>query len=147
MILRSLLTFLLIFGIAVGGYCQPSNNECSDALPLLVLSSSAACSANGIQLNVHTDGTTRSSIETDAVGMGLYDRFYTWTATTRGLQPNFSFGAGIRASVYENLGTSNNPICGDFINSCIYGSPISLSGWDIGDKLIVQIEWDRAFDA
>ncbi|MFK8055586.1 MAG: hypothetical protein AB8F78_05645 [Saprospiraceae bacterium] len=147
MIPRSLFTLLLTFAVAVAGYCQPSNNECSGASSLLVLSSSAACSANGIQLNVHTDGTTRSSIETQAVGYGEFDRFYTWTATTRGLQPNFSFGAGIRASVYENLGSASNPVCGDYINSCIYGSPISLSGWEIGDNLIVQVEWDRAIDA
>lgn len=148
MILRLLPSILLTFSVILTAYCQPANNECSGALPLPVESNASACTPfSGTQLNVHTDGTTRSDTETSAVGVGEYDRFYTWSATTRGLQPNFSFGAGIRASVYENLGTPSNPICGDFINSCIYGSTIALSGWEIGDNLIVQVEWDRAIDA
>ena len=109
----------------------PPNDTLAGAIPITPSAAGTGC-ATVFTLNFTTDGTTDSGMDgsCDGTNTGL-DQFFTWTATTTGLifWSDFPTYPGI---VIRD--TSGNEI------DCVQmGDQASLSGWAIGDDLIIQI--------
>ena len=117
-------------------FAQPSNDNCAGAIPITPSAAGTGCGAATFTLPFTTDGTTDSGVPTVCSTPGL-DQYFTWTATTPGLLFNSVNPGNPGIAVFAN--------CADVASgtdiSCAgtFASGAQLSGWSIGDNLIIQV--------
>lgn len=112
----------------------PQNDDISGAIPITPSPEGTGCNSAGFTLNFSSDGTTDSGLDGSCndVNTGL-DQFFIWTATTGGLLWN--------DATPGNPGIIVRDISGNEITCAGTFAPDNtvLSGWEIGDDLIIQI--------
>ena len=112
----------------------PANDTLAGAIPITPSAQGTGCTQAGFTLNFSTDGTTDSGLDNTCnnTDTGL-DQFFTWTATTTGLLWNDAAPGNPGITIRD---TSGNEItcAGTFA-----GDDTILTGWNIGDELIIQI--------
>lgn len=112
----------------------PVNDTISGAIPITPSAAGTGCASAGFTLNFSTDATTDSGLDgtCNTTDTGL-DQFFTWTATTDALLWNDASpgnpGIVIRDMAGNEITCANTFASDDTI----------LSGWTIGDDLIIQI--------
>lgn len=111
----------------------PSNDTLAGAIPITPSPEGTGCNAAGFTLNFSTDGTTDSGLDgtCNTTNTGL-DQFFTWTATTKGLRFNELEPGGPGIVIRDASGTEIT--CAQTL-----ADETLLTGWDIGDDLIIQI--------
>lgn len=116
-------------------YAQPANDDCAGAVPATFIRAEGTGCATPTTLNFDTDGTTDSGVPAVCSNPGK-DQFFTWTATTPSLrfveEPPGRPGVAIYANCAD-AAAGNEIAC---LNTQTDGT---LSGWSIGDNLIIQI--------
>lgn len=126
--LRVLLMTYLISGMSV--FAQPGNDTLEGAIPITPSPENNGC-ASVFNLPFSTDGTTDSGLQGSCNASGL-DQFFSWTATSLGLYFS-SQSPGNPGIVIWNTDGTQQYTCGSTFSS------ETLSGWEIGDDLIIQI--------
>ena len=111
----------------------PSNDTLAGAIPITPSPEGTGCNAAGFTLNFSTDGTTDSGLDgtCNTTNTGL-DQFFTWTATTKGLRFTELEPGGPGIVIRDASGTEIT--CAQTL-----ADETLLTGWDIGDDLIIQI--------
>ena len=111
----------------------PPNDTLAGAIPITPSPEGTGCNAAGFTLNFSTDGTTDSGLDgtCNTIYTGL-DQFFTWTATTKGLRFTELDLGGPGIVIRDATGTEIT--CAQTL-----GDETLLTGWDIGDDLIIQI--------
>lgn len=126
--LHLLLITCLITSLSV--FAQPSNDNLSGAIPITPSPENNGCSAT-FTLPFSSDGTTDSGLQGSCNGSG-FDQFFSWTATSVGLYFD-SQSPGDPGIVIWNADGTMQYSCGSTFSTEV------LSGWEIGDNLIIQI--------
>ena len=111
----------------------PPNDTLAGAIPITPSPEGTGCNAAGFTLNFSTDGTTDSGLDgtCNATYTGL-DQFFTWTATTKGLRFTELDPGGPGIVIRDASGTEIT--CAQTL-----ADETLLTGWNIGDDLIIQI--------
>ena len=120
-------------GVIVDG-CPPANDTFAGATPITPSAEGTGCGTFNFVDSMAGDGTTDSGLDgtCNNTDTGL-DRFYSWTATTDALIWND--GAGNPGIVIRDAGTEAEITCeGTFADP-----DIVLSGWTIGQDLVIQV--------
>ena len=115
----------------------PPNDTAAGAIPITVGLAGSDCSTTNsnqtVFFNTDTYTTTASgtaaSCRPDSTGV---DQFFTWTATSTGLllgENDDTIGIAIRSTSGEEYACAVRGA----------GDPIKLSGWQLGEELIIQI--------
>ncbi|PTX61006.1 hypothetical protein C8N46_105162 [Kordia periserrulae] len=115
----------------------PPNDTAAGAIPITVGLAGSDCSTTNsnqtVYFNTSTYTTTASgtvaSCRPDSTGV---DQFFTWTATSTGLllgENDDAIGIAIRSTSGQEYACA---VRGS-------GDPIKLSGWQVGEELIIQI--------
>ena len=135
--------FLKLFCLLLGAlfwtgtaFAQPANDLCAGAIPIVPSPAGTGCGTSTFAFPYNTDGTTDSNLPTVCSNPGL-DNWFTWTATTTGLIYNDGDGApgiAIFASCADAVAGNEIDCTGTFA-----GVDSELSGWNIGDNLIIQV--------
>lgn len=129
-------TKLLLITVAFAAFnfqvlAQPVNDVFSGAIPITPSAEGTGCSSATFYLPFSTDGTTDSGVQGSCRASGL-DQFFTWTATTLGLN-FFSESPGDPGIVvYDSTGTVEIACTNTFATE-------TIGGWNIGDDLVIQI--------
>lgn len=112
----------------------PANDTMAGAIPITPSPEGTGCNAAGFTLNFSTDGTTDSGMDgtCNTTSTGL-DQFFTWTATTAGLLWNDA-APGNPGIVIRDTSGNEIACAGTFASD-----DIILTGWNVGDDLIIQI--------
>ena len=112
----------------------PANDTMAGAIPITPSPEGTGCNAAGFTLNFSTDGTTDSGMDgtCNTTNTGL-DQFFTWTATTVGLLWNDA-APGNPGIVIRDMSGNEIACAGTFADD-----DTTLTGWEIGDDLIIQI--------
>jgi|GEM_PF-511154 len=132
--MKTKLLFLTLALSAFGfqAFAQPVNDVFSGAIPITPAADGTGCSSP-FNLPFSTDGTTDSGVQGSCRASGL-DQFFTWTATTFGL--NFSSenpgNPGIVVYSINNMELTEIACTDTFASE-------TIGGWNIGDDLIIQI--------
>lgn len=130
----TLMVICLLFSVMA--FAQPPNDNCVGAIPITPSAAGTGCGVATFNLAFTADGTTDSGVPTVCSTPGL-DQYFTWTATTTGLIFNSSAPGNPGIAVFAN--------CADVASgtdlSCAgtFSTGAQLSGWNIGDNLIIQI--------
>ncbi|WP_046756832.1 leucine-rich repeat domain-containing protein, partial [Kordia jejudonensis] len=115
-------------------YETPTNNILSGATPITPTALADDCTETTLFFS--SDGTTDSGLDGTCNGANTgYDQFFTWTATTNALS---------WTGLTENPGIIIRDTAGNEITCADTIAPDNtiLSGWDVGDELIIQIyDW------
>ncbi|MFK7783095.1 FG-GAP-like repeat-containing protein [Psychroserpens sp.] len=112
-------------------FAQPVNDVFSGAIPITPAADGSGCGTSSFNLPFSTDGTTDSGLQGSCRASGL-DQFFTWTATTTGLN-FFSQNPGNPGIVvYNSTGTVEITCTDTFATE-------TIGGWNIGDDLVIQI--------
>jgi hypothetical protein len=111
----------------------PTNDVLTGAIPITPAYQDTGCNQAGFTLNFGNDGTTDSGLDgsCNATDTGL-DQFFTWTATTSGLK--FTDMAPGNPGIVIRDTAGNEITC-----SGTFGGEAILTGWEVGDDLILQI--------
>lgn len=119
-------------------YAQPANDLCTGAIPATFVGGSLCVTASTLPFS--TDGTTDSGLDNvcQTASVGL-DQFFTWTATSTSLYWNSYTPGNPGVTIYSNSGTVAAPACGTEIICSSTFTQALLTGWAIGDNLIIQI--------
>lgn len=112
----------------------PANDTMAGAIPITPSAAGTGCASAGFTLAFSTDGTTDSGMDgtCNTTDTGL-DQFFTWTATTDALLWNDA-SPGNPGIIIRDAGGTEITCAGTFASD-----DIILSGWTIGDNLIIQI--------
>ncbi|MBR9915479.1 MAG: T9SS type A sorting domain-containing protein [Algicola sp.] len=131
--MKSKLLFLtsLFLVFCASSFGQPANDDIAGAIPITPSPEGTGCATATFVLPFSTDGTTDSGVQGGCSLSGL-DQFFTWTATTNGLFFASDDPGNPGIVVWDATGT-NEIACATTFSS------ESLSGWTIGDDLIIQI--------
>lgn len=128
---KILLTILLGCIAIFQSNAQPGNDTLAGATAITPSPEGTGCSDALFNLPFSTDGTTDSGLQGDCNNSGL-DQFFTWTATSLGLTFTSQAPGNPGITIWNSTGTVSYD-CGDTFSSG------TLSGWNIGDDLIIQI--------
>ena len=112
----------------------PPNDTLAGAIPITPNPQGTGCITAQFTLNFASDSTTDSGLDNscNTANTGL-DQFFTWTATTEGLLWNDAAPGNPGITIRDTAG--NEIACaGTFA-----ATDLILSGWNIGDDLIIQI--------
>jgi len=116
--------------------CPPANDDISGAIPITPSPEGTSCNSSNYTFQAWTanSGVTDSGLDgtCDSTYTGL-DVFYSWTATSIGLVWND--GAGNPGIIIRDAATGNEITC----EGTYASDDTVLSGWNIGDNLIIQI--------
>ena len=111
------------------------NDVCATAIPITPSAAGTGCATAQFTLPFTADGTTDSGVPTVCSDPGL-DQWFTWTATVDGLtfssQNPGSPGIAVYASCADATAGTSIACTATFANE-------SISGWNIGDDLLIQI--------
>ena len=112
----------------------PANDTLAGAIPIEPSAEGSGCASFNFIDSTGGDGTTDSGLDgtCDGVDTGL-DRFYSWTATTDALIWND--GAGNPGIIIRDAATEAEITC----EGTFAADDVVLSGWTIGQDLIIQI--------
>lgn len=117
-------------------FAQPPNDTCAGAIPITPSAEGTGCGVATFTLPFTTDGTTDSGVPTVCSTPGL-DQYFTWTATAPGLVFNSatpgSPGIAVFASCADVAAGTDISCAGTFSTNA------QLSGWSVGDNLIIQV--------
>ncbi|WP_298422508.1 hypothetical protein [uncultured Kordia sp.] len=115
-------------------YETPTNNIISGAIPIVPTSLQDNCDERALLFS--SDGTTDSGLDGTCNGENTgYDQFFTWTATTNALAWT---GLSENPGIIIRDAQGNEITCADTIAA----DNTILSGWEVGDELIIQIyDW------
>ncbi|MEM8906942.1 MAG: hypothetical protein AAGD05_03770, partial [Bacteroidota bacterium] len=117
-------------------FTPPPNDSCSGAIPILPFPAETGCQDHTVfTLPFSTDGTLDSGVP-EACGLTGKDQWFSWTATARGLFYTRSSLGHPNMAVFANCtdAEAGSPI------ACTYSaSEYELSGWEIGEELLIQI--------
>ena len=127
-LLFSFMIGCLTIGIA---FAQPGNDTIDGAVPITPSAEGTGCATPNFNLPFSTDGTTDSGLQGNCNASGL-DQFFTWTATSYGLAFTSRAPGNPGIVIWNSDGTLLYD-CADTLSS------ETLSGWEIGDDLIIQI--------
>jgi len=120
---------LVFMAFSFQAFAQPVNDVFSGAIPITP-AADGTCSTP-FTLPFSTDGTTDSGVQGSCRASGL-DQFFTWTATTLGLN-FFSQNPGDPGIVvYDSTGAIEIVCTNTFATE-------TIGGWNIGDDLVIQI--------
>lgn len=127
---------LLVLTVLALAFCtqtfgQPANDNVSGAIPITPSPEGTGCSVATFNLPFSTDGTTDSGVQGGCRLSGL-DQFFTWTATTNALFFSSDSPGNPGMVVWDETGTVEIA-CADTFET------ITLTGWSVGDNLIIQI--------
>lgn len=131
----SILATLLFTFAWVIGYSQPANDLCSGATPIVPSPQGTGCATPTFTLPFASDGTTDSGVPTVCSTPGN-DNWYTWTATSTGLFFSSQSPGNPGIAIFASCADADAGI--DIACGGTFSSP-NLSGWNIGDNLIIQI--------
>ena len=120
--------------ISISWTMPPANDTMAGAIPITPNTQGTGCNAAQFTLNFSTDGTTDSGMDgtCNTTDTGL-DQFFTWTATTEGLLWNDGSPGNPGIIIRDTAG--NEIACAETFAT----DNTTLTGWDIGDDLIIQI--------
>ena len=112
----------------------PPNDNMSGAIPIVPSPEGTGCAAAGFTLPFATDNTTDSGMDglCNGAATGL-DQFFTWTATTDALIYNNLAPGNPGIVIRDDMGVEIT--CAQTFEDADY----VLSGWTIGQDLIIQI--------
>ncbi len=112
------------------------NDVCSGAIPITPSSAGTGCSSAGFTLPFTTDNTNDSGVPTVCNAIPGNDQWFTWTATTDGLNFTSLAPGDPGIAIFANCSDANS---GNEI-ACLstFGVGV-LSGWNIGDNLLIHI--------
>lgn len=132
------INLLLYLFIALGSHYafsqNPPNDNMAGAISITPSIKGTGCDSAQFTLNFSTDGTTDSGMDgtcnTNNTGL---DQFFTWTATSKELIWNDYSPGNPGIIIRDTSGT-------EIICEGTYATnDVILTGWDIGDELIIQI--------
>lgn len=126
---KLLFTSMVLMAFSFQAFAQPVNDVISGAIPITPAADGACVSP--FYLPFSTDGTTDSGVQGSCRASGL-DQFFTWTATTTGLNFASQNPGNPGIVVFNSTGTEEIACTDTFATE-------TISGWDIGDDLIIQI--------
>jgi hypothetical protein len=131
--MKSKLLVLIVLAIAFSTqtFGQPANDIVSGATPITPSPEGTGCSVATFNLPFSTDGTTDSGVQGGCRLSGL-DQFFTWTATTNALFFSSDSPGNPGIVVWDAAGTVEIACADTFATT-------NLTGWNIGDDLIIQI--------
>lgn len=112
----------------------PPNDNMAGAIPITPSAAGTGCASPGFTLTFASDGTTDSGMDgsCNTTDTGL-DQFFTWTATTDALLWNDA-SPGNPGIIIRDAGGTEITCAQTFATD-----DTILSGWTIGDDLIIQI--------
>ena len=117
---------------------QPANDNPAGAVPITPSAAGTGCSGPTFTLPFSTDGTTDSGNDNTCNGTSTgLDNFFTWTATSDGLLWNDQAPGNPGIAIYADAGGALGAeidCAGTFA-----ATDFILSGWAVGDALIIQI--------
>lgn len=123
--------FIACFTLSLSTFAQPSNDNSAGAIPITPSSEGTGCATAQFYLPFSTDGTTDSGLQSTCTTSGL-DQFFTWTATTNALLFNSQSPGNPGIAIWDSTGTTQITCASTFSNE-------TLSGWNLGDNLLIQI--------
>ncbi|WP_255572895.1 FG-GAP-like repeat-containing protein [Hanstruepera marina] len=112
-------------------FAQPGNDNPGGAIPITPSPEGTGCTTAQFTLPFSTDGTTDSNLQSTCNASGL-DQFFTWTATTLGLDFNSQSPGNPGIAIWDATGTTQITCASTFANE-------TLMGWELGDNLLIQI--------
>jgi len=122
----------------------PINDDCVGAYPITPALEGSACPYFH-SIDFSKDGTTTSGmISTCNSNNPKRDQFFTWTASSNSLIYVSNYN-DFHISVYTNSSFNGNPSCGVEIDCGLVNYDNTsgiLSGWDLGDSLIIRVASD-----
>ena len=111
----------------------PVNDTMVGAIPITPAAEGTGCNTAGFTIDFDTDGTTDSGLDGTCNGANTgLDQFFTWTATTAGLRFTELDPGGPGIVIRDTSGTEIT--CAQTL-----ADEKLLTGWEIGDDLIIQI--------
>jgi hypothetical protein len=126
---KLLLITMTLMAFSFQAFAQPVNDNFSGAIPITPAADGACNTA--FYLPFSTDGTTDSGVQGSCRASGL-DQFFTWTATTTGLNFNSQNPGNPGIVVFNSTGTVEIACTDTFATE-------TIGGWNIGDDLVIQI--------
>ncbi|PNQ74851.1 RNA-binding protein [Hanstruepera neustonica] len=112
-------------------HAQPGNDTLAGAIPITPSPEGTGCATPTFNLPFSTDGTTDSNLQGNCSASGL-DQFFSWTATSLGLSFSSQAPGNPGIVIWNTDGTVAYDCATTFSNE-------TLSGWNLGDDLIIQI--------
>ncbi|WP_460220311.1 FG-GAP-like repeat-containing protein [Psychroserpens sp. MEBiC05023] len=129
--LKLLVLTVLALTFCSQSFGQPANDTVAGAIPITPSAEGTGCSVATFNLPFSTDGTTDSGVQGGCRLSGL-DQFFTWTATTNALFFSSDSPGNPGIVVWDATGTVEIDCADTFATT-------SLTGWNIGDDLVLQI--------
>ncbi|WP_435413317.1 FG-GAP-like repeat-containing protein [Psychroserpens mesophilus] len=120
---------MALMAFSFQAFAQPVNDVFSGAIPITP-AADGACNSP-FYLSFSTDGTTDSGVQGSCRASGL-DQFFTWTATTTGLNFASQNPGNPGIVVFDATGTIEIACTDTFATE-------TIDGWNIGDDLVIQI--------
>ncbi|MFT5862894.1 MAG: hypothetical protein ACI828_001546 [Flavobacteriales bacterium] len=117
-------------------FAQPPNDTCAGATPITPSAEGTGCGVATFTLPFTTDGTTDSGVPTVCSTPGL-DQYFTWTATAPGLVFNSANPGSPGIAVFASC--ADVAAGTDISCASTFASGAQLSGWSVGDNLIIQV--------
>ncbi|WP_323787534.1 FG-GAP-like repeat-containing protein [Psychroserpens sp.] len=121
---------MTLLAFSFQAFAQPVNDNFSGAVPITPASEGTGC-VSPFNLPFSTDGTTDSGVQGSCRASGL-DQFFTWTATTLGLNFSSQNPGNPGIVVFDSTGTIEIACTDTFATE-------TIGGWNIGDDLVIQI--------
>jgi hypothetical protein len=112
------------------------NDFCSGAIPITPSAEGTGCVAATFTLPFTTDGTTDSGVPTVCSNPGL-DQYFTWTATSPALIFSSTNPGSPGIAVFADCADATAGTSIACANT--FGTNVQLSGWALGDNLIIQV--------
>lgn len=151
----SILSLLLFFALPVKAkalltdppvdrWVAPGNDFCAGAIPITPSPAGASCTVAGFTLPFSTDGTTESGVINSCDNETETDQWFTWTATTDGLNFASDLDNSSGIAVFASCDDANAGQAIDCLGPL--GSGV-LSGWNVGDELLIQIFDSKRFSS
>ena len=131
-LLYATLAFLLIPAFA---FAQPPNDFCVGAIPATFINPQGTGCGAPTTLAFTTDGTTDSGVPNVCSTPGN-DQWFTWTATSPSLFFDSEDPGQPGMAVFANCAEA---AAGNDITCAVSHASATLSGWNVGDNLIIQI--------
>ncbi|MFK8058112.1 MAG: T9SS type A sorting domain-containing protein [Saprospiraceae bacterium] len=127
----------------------PVNDFCSGAIPITPALAGACCNTAGFIFSFSTDGTTDSGVPAVCSTPGK-DRWFTWTASTDALKFTAKTPGGGGIAIFSDCidaSSGNTTNCfSHFFTDTTSSTLATLSGWSVGDDLLIQIFNSQTFD-
>ena len=120
-------------------YCETLSTSLASAttLPFTISAEGTGCTTSNISIDFPNSGFTASGLGSQGIGPQVVDAFFNWTATTDALR-YWGAGAGNPYIVIHDASGT------EIDESNYQDADLVLSGWAVGDELVIRIYYYAA---